>query len=218
MIIAIDGLSASGKSTMARQFAEATGFVCMDSGLMYRAVAFGFLKHGAEQTEAGAATCLPEIQLDVQCIRSRMSICIDGKEVTSQLHTPRITEVSSRVAMLWNVRDSLLDVQRGFARQFGNDPGIVAVGRDMGTVIFPDAKLKFFVTASLEVRARRRFAELHQPGSQITFQQVRDAIADRDRQDSERKLAPLQKAPDAVIVNTDHLTPEEQVQFLLAHL
>ena len=218
MIITIDGPSASGKSTMARQFAEVAGFVFMDSGLMYRAVAFGFLKHDVEYTEAGAATYLPTMQLDAKCVHSRMKIYVDRTEVTSQLRTPQVTEVSSRVAKLRNVRDSLLHVQREFGRQFGTDPGVVAVGRDMGTVVFPGAELKFFVTASLEVRACRRFDELLQVGSHVTLQEVHDAIVARDRQDSQREISPLKKAADAILINTDHLTPNSQVQRLLEYI
>jgi len=218
VIITIDGPAASGKSTMARQFAEISGFVFMDSGLMYRAIAFGFLSHDVECTENSAKVYLPEMQLRVDCIESSMKIYVDSIDITSQLHTSQITEVSSRVAKIQSVRDTLLEVQRGFGEQFGNDPGIVAVGRDMGTIVFPCAPLKFFVTASLEVRARRRYDELVQTGSDVTFQEIYDAIAFRDQQDSQRKIAPLRKAPGSIEVNTDHLTHEGQLHLLLGYV
>ncbi len=190
----------------------------MDSGLMYRAVALGFLKHKIECTEDGAKVYLPEMQLDVDCVRSRMKVYIDETDVTAKLHTSQVTEVSSLIAKLQIVRDVLLGVQRGFGERFGHTPGILAVGRDMGTVVFPEARMKFFVTASLEVRARRRYNELIQAGNDVTFREIYDAIARRDYQDSNRKIAPLKKAPDAIVVNTDHLTCDSQLQLLLEYI
>lgn len=218
MIIAIDGTAASGKSTMAHQVAEVSGFVLMDSGLMYRAVAFGFLQHNIESTEVGAAAYLPEMQLEVSCLQSCMKIYVDREDVSSRLHTARITEMSSRVATLRNVRNFLLRLQHGFGNRFGEDPGVIAVGRDMGTVVFPDAALKFFVTASAGVRAQRRLDELSQTGDPTSFEEVRDAIIERDRQDSNRAIAPLRKALDAIVINTDDLTPDQQAGLVLTYM
>ncbi len=203
---------------MAHQVAEVSGFVFMDSGVMYRAVAFGFLKHDIESTERGAAAYLPKMHLKVSCIQSSMKVYVDEEDVSSRLHTSRITEMSSRIAMLRSVREFLLEVQHGFGDRFGEDPGVIAVGRDIGTVVFPDAERKFFVTASPEVRARRRLAELSQTGVTDSFQEVCDAIIERDRQDSQRVIAPLRKASDAIVINTDHLTPDEQAAIVLGYI
>ncbi len=203
---------------MAHQIAEVSGFVFMDSGVMYRAVAFGFLKHDIESTERGAAAYLPKMHLEVSCIQSSMKVYVDEEDVSSRLHTSRITEMSSRIAMLRSVREFLLEVQHGFGDRFGEDPGVVAVGRDIGTVVFPDAERKFFVTASPEVRARRRLAEFSQTGVTASFQEVRDAIIERDRQDSQRVIAPLRKASDAIVINTDQLTPDEQAAIVLGYI
>ena len=120
--------------------------------------------------------------------------------------------------MLRGVREFLLGVQHGIGDRFDEDPGVVAVGRDIGTVVFPDAEWKFFVTASPEVRARRRLAELSQTGIETSFQEVCDAIIERDRQDSQRVIAPLKKASDAIVINTDDLTPDEQAAIVLKYI
>lgn len=218
MIIAIDGPAASGKSSTARGVAAAAGFVFMDSGLIYRAVALGFLKTGLESTEQDAEISLRRFQVEVTCVERHLHVHLDGVDVTAELHTPQITEMASQVAALKNVRKRLFGLQRGFGDRFGDNPGIVVVGRDMGTVVFPHADLKFFITASLEVRAQRRLIELHQAGEASSFESVLGAIAARDRQDSERKVAPLKKALDAVIIETDKLILAEQIDIILGHV
>ena len=218
MIIAIDGPAASGKSSTARGVAAAAGFVFMDSGLIYRAVALGFLKTGLESTEQDAEISLRRFQVEVTCVERHMHVHLDGVDVTAELHTPQITEMASQVTALKNVRKRLFGLQRGFGNRFGANPGIVVVGRDMGTVVFPHADLKFFITASLEVRAQRRLIELHQAGEASSFESVHGAIAARDRQDSERKVAPLKKALDAVMIETDKLTLAEQIDIILGHV
>ena len=218
MIIAIDGPAASGKSSTARGVAAAAGFVFMDSGLIYRAVALGFLKTGLQSTEDDAEISLRGFQVEVTCVERHMHVHIDGVDVTAELHTPQITEMASQVAALKNVRKRLFGLQRGFGDRYGADPGIVVVGRDMGTIVFPHADLKFFITASLEVRAQRRLIELHQVGEASSFESVLGAIAARDRQDSERKIAPLKKALDAVLIETDKLTLAEQIDMILGHV
>ncbi|MYF41514.1 MAG: (d)CMP kinase [Rhodothermaceae bacterium] len=218
MIIAIDGPAASGKSSTARGVAAAAGFVYMDSGLIYRAVALGFLKTGLQSTEDDAEISLRRFQVEVTCVERHMHVHIDGVDVTAELHTPQITEMASQVAALKIVRKRLFGLQRGFGDRYGADPGIVVVGRDMGTIVFPHADLKFFITASLEVRAQRRLIELHQAGEASSFESVLGAIAARDRQDSERKIAPLKKALDAVLIETDKLTLADQIDMILGHV
>ena len=215
MIIAIDGPAASGKSSTARGVAAAAGFVFMDSGLIYRAVALGFLKTGLQSTEDDAELSLQRFQVEITCVERHMHAHVDGVDVTTELHTPQITEMASQVAALKNVRKRLFGLQRGFGDRYGASPGIVVVGRDMGTVVFPHADLKFFITASLEVRAQRRLIELHQAGEASSIESVLGAIAERDRQDSERKVAPLKRASDAVMIETDNLTLAEQIDMIL---
>ncbi len=185
---------------------------------MYRAVAFGFLKHGIESTQDSVAAFLPKMNLKIDCIDRRMKIYFDEEDITMKLHTSRITEMSSRIAVIAEIREFLLKVQHRVGDRFGKDPGLIVVGRDIGTVVFPDAKWKFFVTASAEVRARRRFTELSQTGLEIPFHQVYDSIMKRDLQDSERAIAPLRKAADAIVINTDDLTPDEQAAIILGYI
>ena len=218
MIVTIDGPAASGKSTMAQRVAEMSGFVFMDSGIMYRAVAFGFLKHGVALNEKEILAYLSMIRLEVSCIQASMKVHIDGKDITAKLHTSRVSEVSSRIAVFGGVREWLLGVQRGFGDQYGTAPGVIAVGRDMGTVVFPRAELKFFVTAPLAVRASRRNAELLQAGGSLSLEEVRNAIKERDDQDSRRKVAPLKKALDAITIDTGNLTPESQAEIVLRYI
>jgi len=218
VIITIDGPAASGKSTTAHMVSERSGMVYMDSGLMYRGVALGFLKHNIEFSEYRASEFLPTLKLDAHCSDSIMKVFLESIDVTSLLHSSKITVVSSHIAKLRSVRDWLLKIQRGFGKKYGDDPGIIAVGRDMGTVVFRNADHKFFVTASIEVRAQRRVDELELKGTTTSYQEVHDAIAKRDYQDINRKIAPLKKASGATEINTDLLTVDQQVQMILDHI
>lgn len=203
---------------MAHRVAMMSDFVFMDSGMMYRALAFGFLMRGTVLSEEALTASLAEIQLDVRCKQAMMRVHIDGKDVTDYLHTSRVSEVSSRIAVFRVVRDWLLGVQRAFGDRYGTDPGIIAVGRDMGTVIFPQAELKIFVTASLAVRAGRRHAELLRAGNKISLEDVCNSIQERDIQDSSRKISPLKKAPDAITIDTGNLTPDSQAEIVLGYI
>ena len=200
MVIAIDGPAASGKSTTAHMVSQTLGMVYMDSGLMYRGVAYALLKHQIECVDHRVEAFLPQMQLEVLSVDSIMNVYVD----------------SSDVAKIPNVRQWLFKIQRTFSKQYGDDPGIVTVGRDMGTVVFPDATLKFFLTASIDVRAQRRVQEFRQKGITMNYQEVHEAIVHRDHQDIHRTIAPLKQAPDAILINTDDLTPEGQANIILS--
>ncbi len=218
MIITIDGPAASGKSTTAQTVSKLSGMVYMDSGLMYRGVALGFIKNQIKCSENSASEFLPTLKLNPQCTDSVMKVYVDNKDVTSQLYTSEVTKTSSRIAKLQNVRDWLLGIQRGFGDEYRRNPGIIAVGRDMGTVVFRDADQKFFVTASIEVRVQRRVDELQLKGVETSFEEVHDAIVKRDHQDTNRKIAPLRKASEAIVINTDHLGIDQQAEVILKHI
>ena len=190
----------------------------MDSGMMFRGLAFGVLKAGIQDTQEAVAAYLPHVQLDANCIQSRMIVFIDGEDVTAELLTSRVSEVSSRIAKFRSVRSFLLQRQREFGDRFGRQPGVIAVGRDMGTVVFPQADLKFFVTASVEVRAQRRYEELCMAEHTISYEEVLQAIKERDSNDSKRKIAPLKQTSEMILVETDHLTPERQANLILEHI
>ncbi|MET0568126.1 MAG: (d)CMP kinase [Hyphomicrobiaceae bacterium] len=192
MIIAIDGPAASGKGTLAKRIAAHLGFACLDTGLLYRAVASGVLARGASLEDEAAATAVART-LD------------PGTLSDPGLRQPGVGDAASVVARIPAVRAALLDFQRDFARQ---KPGAVLDGRDIGTVVCPDADVKIFVTADVTVRARRRFEELRQRGEAVSEAAVLDVIKRRDARDAERAEAPMRPAPDATLLDTSNLDIE----------
>ena len=192
MIIAIDGPAASGKGTLAKRVADHFGLACLDTGLLYRAVARDVLARGGSlEDEAEAAA---------------VARTIDPATLNDpNLRLPGVGEAASVVARIPAVRAALLDFQRDFARQ---EPGAVLDGRDIGTVVCPDADIKIFVTADAQVRARRRYEELRQRGEPVTFEAVLDVIRRRDERDSSRADAPMRPADDAILLDTSNLDIE----------
>ena len=189
MIIAIDGPAASGKGTLAQRIAGHFGYVWLDTGLLYRAVARDMLAAGAD--------------LEDEAVGARAAEALDaGTLGDPALRSTAIGEAASVVAKHRGVRAALLDFQRSFAR---TPPGAVLDGRDIGTVICPDADVKIFVTADVEVRAQRRFEEYVRRGEQVSYEEVLDVIRQRDARDASRSAAPLQQAPDAVLLDTTHM-------------
>jgi cytidylate kinase len=197
VIIAIDGGVASGKSAVGRRVAEALGVPFVDTGLMYRAVALAALERGVEVGEGAALTALAS-RLKVRTEGRR--VWVDDLEVTDRVYDPQISEVVSRVAKVAGVRLAMVAQQRGLARG-----GVVMAGRDIGTVVFPDADHKFFLTASVGERVRRRAAQLAARGEAVDPQKMATEVTARDRMDSERTVAPLRAAEDAVVIDTDAL-------------
>jgi len=192
MIIAIDGPAASGKGTLAQRIAGHFGYVWLDTGLLYRAVARDVLAAGAD--------------LEDETAGARAAEALDAASLGDQaLRSTAIGEAASVVAKHRGVRAALLDFQRNFAR---TPPGAVLDGRDIATVICPDADVKVLVTADVEVRARRRFEEYVRRGENVTFEEVLDIIRQRDARDASRTAAPLQKAPDAVLLDTTRMDIE----------
>jgi cytidylate kinase len=193
MIIAIDGPAASGKGTLARRLANHLGFTCLDTGLLYRAVARDVRAAGIALDDEAAAA---------QCARSLDPDSLDDPG----LRLPGVGEAASIVARFPSVRAALLEFQRSFARR---PPGAILDGRDIGTVVCPDADVKIFVTADVEERARRRFEEERARGQVVTYDHVLDVIRKRDERDSERTEAPMKAAADAILVDTTRLSPDE---------
>jgi cytidylate kinase len=192
MIIAIDGPAASGKGTLAKRIADHFGWACLDTGLLYRAVARDVLARGASLEDEAAAAAVART--------------IDPATLNDpSLRLPGVGEAASVVARIPAVRAALLDFQRDFARQ---EPGAVLDGRDIGTVVCPDADVKIFVTADAPVRARRRYEELRQRGEPVTFEAVLDVILRRDARDSTRPDAPMRPADDAILLDTSNLDIE----------
>ncbi|WP_457653503.1 (d)CMP kinase [Rhodocaloribacter sp.] len=215
MIIAIDGPSGSGKSTTARKLAERLGYLYLDTGAMYRAIALAFLRSGWEPTPENARKLLARMRLDVMHRNGGMRVFLDGEDVSDRIRTPEVSAMASRVSALEPVRKKMVEAQRRIARDFtAKGGGVVVEGRDIGTVVFPDADVKVFMVADPLERARRRQVELKARGREVDLDTVLAELEQRDRQDAERALAPLRKAEDAIELDTTSLTPDEQVAFI----
>jgi cytidylate kinase len=213
-VITIDGPSGSGKGTIARRVATALGFHLLDSGALYRLVALAGARRGlAEQDEAGHAAVARHLDANFG-VRTdgEERIELDGGDVTLDLRTESAGAAASRVAAMPSVRAALLERQHGFARP----PGLVADGRDMGTVVFPGAALKIYLTASADERARRRHNQLKEKGLTVTIADLSREIRERDRRDSTRPVAPLRPADDAVVLDSTDLSIEQVVDHVLA--
>jgi cytidylate kinase len=197
VIVAIDGGVATGKSAVGRRVAEALGLPFVDTGLMYRAVALAALERSVDVADGAALTGLAHgLKVNTEGRR----VWLDGEEVTDRVYEPRISEVVSRVAKIAGVRLAMVAQQRAVARG-----GVVMAGRDIGTVVFPDADHKFFLTASVEERVRRRAAQLAARGEVADTEAMATEVTARDRMDSQRTVAPLRAAEDAVVIDTDAL-------------
>jgi cytidylate kinase len=200
MIVTIDGPAGSGKSTAARGLAARLGFEFLDTGAMYRAVALALRRAGIDfADEVRVTPALAALRLEMP---PEGGVLIDGEDVAGLIRTPEMASASSKVAAFGHVRRVLVELQRNLAR--GRD--IVCEGRDQGTVVFPDACCKIFLTASSASRAARRLGDLQRRGIQVTLDEVLAEQEERDRRDSERDVAPLRPAADAVVIDTSGLT------------
>ncbi len=209
ILIAIDGYSACGKSTTAKKVAAIFGYQYIDSGAMYRAVTLFFLNHHISITNPKAITkALSEIHLSFHVnLHGQTEIFLNGANVEKKIRKMRISENVSPVSTIREVRQAMVTQQH----KLGKDKGIVMDGRDIGTVVFPEAELKLFLTADIQVRAWRRQQELLEKGSLIDLDSIITNITERDRIDSSRKESPLLKADDALEIDTTHITIDEQV-------
>lgn len=207
--VAIDGPAGAGKSTIARRVASALGFVYMDTGAIYRTVAYAVLKAKLDPADPVAvAEYLLSITITPIWDESgaqHMLLC--GEDVTAYIRSPEVSQNASVVAAIPKVREFLLETQRSVAREYS----VLMDGRDIGTVVLPNADVKIFLTASAEVRAQRRWLELQQKNAPDTYEQVLEEMIRRDRRDSEREIAPLRQAEDAILVDTSHMNLEESI-------
>ena len=208
-VIAIDGPSASGKGTVAQGVASALGFHFLNSGALYRAVALAALTRAIDLENESR---LSDIALNLKAKFSGDSVELDGRDVTGAVRTEAVSVAASRIAGLPAVRIALLKRQRAFRQS----PGLVADGRDMGTVVFPDAVLKIFLTASPETRAERRYKQLMEKGLGANMAALLQDIRERDQRDSARATAPLKKSADAVLIDTTHRSAADAIAQVLA--
>lgn len=210
--IAVDGPSGAGKSTLARRLAAKLGYIYVDTGAMYRAIAYHTLRCHAED-EAAVTGLLPVIRVTLKYADGVQRVLLNGEDVSEVIRTPEVSMAASRVSAIPAVREHLLGMQR----QLAAEQSVVMDGRDIGTVVLPDAQVKIFLTASAEKRAERRFLELEQkqPGVQ-TYEEVLADVIRRDKQDTEREIAPLRKAEDAVLVDTTNADLDQSEEMMLA--
>jgi len=216
-VLAIDGPSGSGKGTISRRVAQRLGWELLDSGALYRLVAVGAMRAGLRPDDIPAHAALASAMRVRFAVRDGggEQVLLDGEDVTAEVRGEAAGNGASRVAAWGPVRSALLQRQRDFARP----PGLVADGRDMGTVVFPDARLKIFLTASAEERALRRYNQLKDKGSGVSLAALSREIAERDERDTRRALAPLKAADDAIVVDSTSLDIDEVVERVmrLAH-
>ncbi len=209
-VVAIDGPAGAGKSTLAKLVAEKLGFIYIDSGAMYRAVALWALRTKVDLSDMHRLEQLARAaRIELQAGSSR--IFLNGEEVTEAIRTPEISSAASKVSAIPGVRRALVEMQR----QIGAEGGVVMEGRDIGTVVFPNAEVKIFLDADPQVRAERRARELQQKGEPVEKEQIAREIRERDQRDSQRADSPLAQAPDAVYVDSTALGPEEVEQVIL---
>jgi cytidylate kinase len=213
IIVAIDGPSGAGKSTVGRMLARELGYLYIDTGAMYRAIGWKAKMEGVKPEEGPELRALCEnTNVELKRADGELSIYVDGVDVTSLIRTPEMSMMASAVSAQPCVRKRLLEFQRSMGRQ----GGVVLEGRDIGTVVFPEAQAKFYLDADVNERARRRYEELRAKDARADFQATIDEVVKRDYNDSHRDIAPLMKAGDAIVVDSSSMTPEEVVAFMKA--
>lgn len=218
IVIAIDGFSSCGKSTMAKDLAREVGYIYVDTGAMYRAVTLFAMRNDVFDAEGNIdetrlKALLPDVKLTFQLNDETKlpEVCLNGENVERYIRTLEVSQHVSPIAALPFVREKLVEQQQAM----GNEKGIVMDGRDIGTVVFPDAELKIFVTASAEIRAQRRFKELEAKGMPADFDEILQNVEQRDYIDTHRETSPLRQADDALILDNSHLTIAEQKVWLM---
>lgn len=206
-VVAIDGPAGAGKSTVAQMAAKELGYTYIDTGAMYRAVAWKTLATGKPVTDELIVSIAQDIDIELHYVDGHTTVAVDGTDVTAAIRTPEVSHIVSRVAALGPVRERLVALQRRMA----TNGGVLMDGRDIATHVLPDADVKIYLTASIEERARRRWKELRAKGTEVTLAEIEHDIAARDKADMEREISPLIKAEDAVLLDTTGLTIDEVV-------
>ena len=204
-VVAIDGPAGAGKSTVSKIVATRLGYTYIDTGAMYRAVALKVLESKLPLTEEAIIEAARDVEIDQQSADGVTKTFLDGRDVSTEIRTPEVSKIVSPVAKVGFVRQRLTELQRKMATR----GGVLMDGRDIGTVVLPNADVKIFLTASVTERARRRFEELKAKGFDVNLSEIEKDIATRDKIDSEREIAPLKQADDAILLDTTALTIEE---------
>jgi len=216
-VIAIDGYSSTGKSSISKEIAKRLGIIHLDSGSLYRAVTVYALNHFLQNNEIDLKALsehLADIHLEIRNIDGNLSLFLNNKNIDTEIRNPRISDYVSDVAKQAFVREFLLSFQRNMAK----NGGIIMDGRDIGTVVLPDADYKFFLTASPDERARRRWEELKTKNIFLSIEEVKKNLLMRDKTDSERLIAPLKQAKDAILIDNTNINKEETIALILSYI
>ena len=212
LVVAIDGPAGAGKSTVAKLAAKALGYTYIDTGAMYRAVAWKTLAQKQPVTDALILDVVKDIDVRLSYDGGVTHVFVDGREITGEIRTPEVSHIVSQVAALGPVREKMVDLQR----QMATAGGVLMDGRDIATHVLPDADVKIFLTASIEERAQRRWKEMKEKGYDMSLEDLQRDIAARDKADSEREISPLVQADDATLLDTTGLSIDEVVARILA--
>ncbi len=218
LVIAIDGFSSTGKSSISKVVADTLGLIHIDTGAMYRAITlFGLRNFKDEKQEIDLSKLLQnlnEISLEFRENSGKLEIYLNGENVSKEIRTTEVSDNVSFIAKQPEVRERLVVLQRDIAEK----QGVIMDGRDIGTVVLPNAGYKFFLTASADERARRRFLELQSLGIETTIEEVKQNLIERDRIDSEREISPLKQAEDAILIDNTNLNKEETIDLILSYI
>lgn len=210
--VAIDGPAGAGKSTLSRKLAQTLGFIYVDTGALYRTVGLKFSNVGADTTlDCDIDAILADTAVDIRFVNGEQRVFLDGNDVSDDIRTPTASMMASAVSARPQVRAFLLEMQRKLARE----NNVVMDGRDIGTVVLPNAEVKIYLTASAEARANRRYKELLEKGTTVTYKEVYDDMVQRDYNDMNREIAPLKQADDAILADTSDCNLEESLALLL---
>lgn len=209
--VAIDGPAGAGKSTIAKAAAKELGFIYVDTGALYRAVAYNAVKNGVIDDEQGIISMLDDTKVELKYVEGVQSVYLNGEDVSGFIRTPEISMGASKVSAIPQVREFLLNLQREIAKT----NNVIMDGRDIATVVLPDAEVKIFLFASPECRAERRYKELVEKGENVSFDDVLKDVNQRDYQDSHREIAPLKPSEESIVADTSELTLQESIDLIV---
>lgn len=209
--VAIDGPAGAGKSTIAKAAAKALGYIYVDTGALYRTVALGAVRAGVLESDNGIAALLPSLQVELKFADGSQHVYLNGEDVSDLIRTPEISMGASKVSAVPAVRAFLLDLQRDLAKK----NNVIMDGRDIATVVLPNAQVKIFLSATPECRARRRYKELVEKGQTVTYEDVLADVNRRDYQDSHREIAPLKPSADSVMADTSELDLQQSTDLII---
>ena len=212
LVIAIDGPAASGKSTTSKLIARRLGYLYVDTGAMYRAMTLKVLEQKIDLDDQSAIGQLArQTKISLVHINNELRVLLDGRDVSRAIRSPQVTKSVSAISMIDSVREVMVREQR----RMGTEGGIVLEGRDIGTVVFPKADLKVYMVADVEKRASRRQKDLEKQGVEVSLEDLKQEIIERDQKDSKRNISPLRKADDAIVIDTSDLTVDQQVELIV---